>query len=64
MNPFLQKLHKIAKHFNSLGTTTRQTHQVLQEGFDLIVLLWGLLHEYFVGYYLFIYLSKTLSLFN
>ena len=39
MNPFLQKLHKIAKHFNSLGTTTRQTHQVLQEGFDLIVLL-------------------------
>ena len=46
-----------AKHIKNL-------YQILHEGFDLMILLWGLLHEYFVKYCSFIHLSKALSLCN
>ena len=44
MNLLLLTLHQIAKKFNSLGTAARQTrqkglYQILQEGFDLMILL-------------------------
>ena len=38
--------------------------QILEEGFDLMILLWGLLHEYVVRFCPFIHLCKILSLFN
>ena len=44
MNLLLLTYHQIAKKFNSLGTAARQTrqkglYQILQEGFDLMILL-------------------------
>ena len=67
MNFLLLTLHQIAKKLNSLGTTACQTrknsYQILQ-GFDLMILLCGLLHEYSVRYCPLIYLYNVLSLCN
>ena len=67
MNFLLLTLHQIAKKLNSLGTiacqTRKNSYQILQD-FDLMILLCGLLHEYFVRYCPFIYLYNVLSLCN
>ena len=47
MNLLLLTLHQIAKKFNSLGITARQTSKIyikFYKNVDLMILLWGLLY--------------------